>query len=161
MEELQLQQIKYFSDLALEYGHVSNLFWNFHIIIGAGALGWSISSRNWKTGLSPFSAGIFAIAFITFALINLYCQGILYERMNDAIGAASTLWERYKIDGVEIGKALTRIGDEHWPSRAQAGYVCGNLFSEGRIWVFGIDVVLALISAGLLSRLGRKPQADA
>lgn len=154
-----LEQVKYFSDLALEYGRVSNMFWNFHIIIGAGALGWAISSRNWKSGLSPFSAGIFAVAFMTFALINLYCQGILYERMNDAIGAAATLWSRDPIPGVEIGKALTRIGDEHWPSRAQAGYIFGNLFSEGRVWVFAIDLAIALIAAGLLSKLGRKSDA--
>lgn len=156
----QLAQMKYFSDLALEYGGVSNLFWNFHIIIGAGALGWSISSRNWKSGLSLIPCIVFAIAFTIFALINLYCQGILYERMNDAIGAASTIWGEHPIPGVEIGKTLTRIGDEHWPKRADAGYVLGNLFSEGRIWVFAIDVLLAVIAAGLLSKLGRKP-ADA
>lgn len=156
--ELQLKQIEYFTNLALEYGHVSNTFWNFHIIVGAAALGWAISSRNWKTGLSPASSALFAAAFMAFALINLYCQGILYDRLNDAIRAARALWEGFP-NAPEMGKALDEIGAEHWPTRADSGYVLGNFFSEGRIVVFGIDVGVALLAAGMLSPLGRRSEA--
>lgn len=154
----QLDRIEYFTDLALSYGNVSNTFWHFHVIIAAAALGWAISSRNWKSGLPPFSSTLFAVGFLIFSLINLYCIGILYDRMNDAIHVAAELW---KLTPVEppMGSVLEEIGAEHWPTREQAGYLLGNFFSEGRFYVFLIDACAAIIAGVLLSPLGRKPGA--
>ena len=154
----QLAQIKYFTDLGLSYGEISNTFVNFHAIFMAAALGWGITSRNWKTGLSPTPCLVFAVGYLTISSGILYCIGILYQRMNDAIGVAADLWKQTP-NPPQMGHVLEKIGIEHWPNRDIAGYVFGNFFSEGRFYVFILDIVVALAVALLLSTLGRKAAA--
>ena len=156
--DLQLKHIQYFTDLAIQYGDFSNTFLNFHIVVAAAALGWALSSRNWKTGLPPITCVVFAVGYLVFSLAILYCIGILYDRMNAAIRVAAALWAETPIQH-DMGSALTEVGAEHWPNRAMAGYVLGNFFSEGRFYVFLIDAGAALVGAMLLSALGRKQQA--
>ncbi len=78
--------------------------------------------------------------------------------MNAAIRVSAEMWAATPIPQ-DMGAILDEIGTEHWPNRPSAGYLLGNFFSEGRFFLFLVNLMAAIASALLLSSLGRKAEA--
>lgn len=127
-----------FTDTALKLANFAPTLWGFHITVLVAAMGWAVSSRTWKKGLSPQICVVTGVALLCFGFANLWSVAEVYGRMNAALHIAKAEWD---------AAGFPQRTDDY-------NRLYGDWGMYRAVYV-ALDVAVALIVPLLLSKFGR------
>jgi len=133
-----MDNVHYYSDLALKIGSTINTIWGIQISAMTAAVGWGIASRQWSRPLSTPVAIAAGLMIFGFALAGILSLERLYERANKAMAVALALWPANVQKPPEV-TTLYRPWD----------------FAHLKPVALVIDAIVALFVTVLLSTIGR------
>lgn len=148
-----LEQVRFFTDAAFQYGEAVNQTWTAHVTVSLGAVGYALATRGPRhRGLSVGWCLLLAGALVAFYVINLASLAGMYERVGLASAQAIEAWGRG-------GRPLTPEVEQVLlgPRQDAPGVVVAGREVERVLAVTAaLDAVIVLATALLLSPAGRR-----
>lgn len=134
------------ASLVFEISKITQSLWTLHMTVVLAAVGWGVTSRGWKQGLSwPVCLVVF-FTLLSFFAFNLGSLNTFYIRANAALEF---------VRNADWGGA-DELASEIFAPVGKPAKILGVNAPPFLLIVAALDVIVAAVVATLLSRAARK-----